>query len=605
MDDYRFLKLRGKQMKKIQAGLILLLMTVPVVASASSEFLMKSTADAKYKTLIQCIKSNDNDSSRCLEEYRDYFKAEIELIKGFPEKKEEYGTRLSKTVKYLKQSVDVFYNKAQDTKDLAYYEKAAKCATLLVKLSDKYSSYNDVVAAYEDAKKGKLVSGTLGALLRKVKSLEYPSENYINNFKPLVDKALVDLDGLDDNFKDELFDLCVKMISEFIQHIEMIEKDLSLTKRPSYEGVFDKYRIYKIASAYPGVASRNDQIQAIRDKIGVNIQSRLEELVSLQTEMIDQYLGGKYSPLMDDQVDLRRLSEVVFSSVEIAHNSEDMILSMPEISAGRKADLQATSNFLDAVCLAQQQVDKQDFLVALRTMESALSEKTESRLLNKAEGERLKYIEQAVKYVEDGSERLCNDNEYMEALALIKEYSSMPLNQHQVQRLTELKSTVETDGRRYVLEIAEKLKSQGSYMDALKTIDYAQQIGLDRGLTNFYDELKNGFDYTQITSLQDAEYFVSCQGGLLNNLENPSRVDKNTFCRSPIEIAQQMTPTKCRGYVLGYDKEVIVNIINKALVGSAFEGKTVVAVFRFSGTEKVQRAIGSVSILPVIEVIYL
>ena len=105
-------------------------------AYASSAALLEATAEAKLKNLMGCIKSNDNDISLCLDNFKDYLRTEIQLVKAAPDKA-EYKKRLNKMVDYLRKSADIFYQKAQSTRSLKYYEKASRCASLLVKLSDK------------------------------------------------------------------------------------------------------------------------------------------------------------------------------------------------------------------------------------------------------------------------------------------------------------------------------------------------------------------------------------------------------------------------------------------------------------------------------------
>lgn len=111
---------------------------------ASSEALLKGTADLRYEKLIQCIKLNENDISSCINEATEYFKAEIQYVKA-SEQQEENSKRLDKMINYLKKSTDIFFNKAQETHDALHYEKASRCASLLVKLSDKYQEYQHCI----------------------------------------------------------------------------------------------------------------------------------------------------------------------------------------------------------------------------------------------------------------------------------------------------------------------------------------------------------------------------------------------------------------------------------------------------------------------------
>ena len=81
-------------------------------ANASSAALLEATAEGKIKSLMGCIKSNNNDISMCLDKFTEYLRTEIQLVNAAPDEP-KYKSRLNKMVEYLRKSADIFYQKAQ------------------------------------------------------------------------------------------------------------------------------------------------------------------------------------------------------------------------------------------------------------------------------------------------------------------------------------------------------------------------------------------------------------------------------------------------------------------------------------------------------------
>jgi len=149
-------------------------------ANAASEVLLKSTADLKYHILQRCINDNGNDISACIGNVPPYIKAEKEVIRTAPDQSESTG-RLTKFLDFLQKSTDIFFSKAKETNDPTYYEKAYRCADLLINLSDKYKDYQNVIIEYKHRQHGADATGALNALYDKIQG-PYPYPKFQTGF---------------------------------------------------------------------------------------------------------------------------------------------------------------------------------------------------------------------------------------------------------------------------------------------------------------------------------------------------------------------------------------------------------------------------------------
>ena len=91
------------------------LYAVPGNAYGASEFLLKNTADKKYGDFASCLKSNKNLFTQCIEELKHYITAENKYIRV--KKTDDSKNRLRKVVRYIKQSTDIYIQKAEESND--------------------------------------------------------------------------------------------------------------------------------------------------------------------------------------------------------------------------------------------------------------------------------------------------------------------------------------------------------------------------------------------------------------------------------------------------------------------------------------------------------
>jgi hypothetical protein len=217
-------------------------------ANASSTALLEATADAKLKTLKVCIKSNDNDISLCLDRFKDYLKTEIKLVKSAPDKS-KFKERLNKMVTYLKRSADIFYEKAQETRSTKYYEKAARCAKLLVKLSDKYKNYGEMISEFDNVKRGSDATALLEILYRETTKKQYPNAVFQASFDSLISKVIKRYKYLDSSFQKEIIDFSNQLISKYITHMRSIVSALESCAVPNFGAISVSYSNSLVVSA--------------------------------------------------------------------------------------------------------------------------------------------------------------------------------------------------------------------------------------------------------------------------------------------------------------------------------------------------------------------
>jgi len=288
------------------------------VANASSAGLLEATADGKLRKLMGCIKSNDNDISLCLDSFKDYLRTEIQLVKAAPDK-EKYNKRLNKMVEYLRKSADIYYQKAQSTRSLKYYEKASRCANLLVKLSGKYKNYGEMIREFENVKRGSDATVLLEILYRETTKKQYPSDAFQVSFNSLVSKVIKSYEHLDSSFQNKMRALGSKLISEYIDHMRSIVSALESYAVPNFGAISDEFLVYKTATKIPGVDTHQEENLSLRKKVGTLIGICLNRLKKAEEEASQIFLGSdnKLHETIDNLAHLRNLILVSSEHVKL------------------------------------------------------------------------------------------------------------------------------------------------------------------------------------------------------------------------------------------------------------------------------------------------
>ena len=603
---------------------------------ASSEFLLKSTADTKLGKLKECIKSHDNDVSICITEFKEYLKAEIKLIKSAKDKS-IYNQRLKKMINYLRQSADIFYEKAERTKKLEYYEKASRCAALLMKLSKKYQSYEKMVKQFDNAKQGSNSTVLLEIFFRKVKEKKYPTDAFQEAFNSLVKKSVPIYSHLDNDLQREIRAYSNELVLEYMKNLRKIVASLEASDVPDFDNINDQFIIYKEAIKIPGVDRHQTESSILRKKFGSLLGTYLNEAKAAQDRASKFFLDGN-NKLSESTDRLNNLKEIICVSSGYLKNKDDLFLEVPSISDVFLNTLGDTTDFLtisiqasneekageyiksvklwkkalslhsidkrleekaqkleskaiqaavdQSINLAPEQANKKEFSQALELLDGlkasvALKDKQEKiisdlreRIDKEAEEDRQRRIAEAAERAMKEAQELASQNKFQEALETLETLrASQTLNKAQDKRILSLKQKIKIQGQKEILKLAETLKNQGNDMAALKTIDVAKIVGMNNELEEFYDSLKTNFNWGEIETLEDAKYFVNCSfDDLLNFITFPKKAGLNVFCEFTLLFENQIDTDGYYGYLGGRSDSPIYIKI----INPSFKGATLI-----------------------------
>ena len=81
---------------------------------ADSLFSLKIKSDAAYNQIKNCLKARKNDTALCVDEFKDYIRAEIKHINAGA--KQEFKDRLKKAIDTLQKATDIYYQKGVERK---------------------------------------------------------------------------------------------------------------------------------------------------------------------------------------------------------------------------------------------------------------------------------------------------------------------------------------------------------------------------------------------------------------------------------------------------------------------------------------------------------
>lgn len=642
-----------------------------IEAIASSEFLLKSTADTKLGNLTKCIKSNDNDVSICMDKFQEYLKAEIALMRS-AEDKTKYSQRLSKMLDYLSQSADIFYEKAQTTRDIIYYEKASRCATLLVKLSEKYKSYEKMVNDFENVKQGATSTVLLEILYKKTRKEQYPSVAFQEAFNSLVNKSLTMFAYLDSGLQKDIRAFSNGLILKYMAHMRSIVTALESYTVPDFGAIADEFIVYKAAIKIPGVDTHQEESLSLRKKAGIMFGTCLGKVKEVKAKASKHFLDGdtKFSKATDE---LETLKSIICLSSEYINSPENLFLDVPLVPNDFLDALRDSTDFLQISIQASNEASANEYVKAVKLWDKALSlhsvekrlreraqqlqsnaiqaaldqalnvaqelanqkrfpnalEKLEhlkasvaldvnqeksisdlkQRIEREAEIDRIKKIQIAVDQTLTLAQELANQEKFPEALKELENLrTSVTLNTMQEQNILSLRDKIQTQGQHYVLKSAKSLKSKGNHMAALRTIDMTKITGMNDELTEFYNVLRNNFDWRQLETIEDTRYFVNCSfPDLAGFMKFPNKASSNTYCEFNIYFENQIDKD---GYVgsLGGDVSapVYVSIINPVFKGSTLINKQAFCVFRINGTKGLLNPLTDSTVnVPYLEAIYI
>ena len=651
--------------------LICISMTFGTVSNATSVSLLEVTAEAKLKTLMTCIKSHENDISLCLENFTDFLKAQIKLVKAAPDEK-QYKTTLDKMVDYLKNSTDIFYQKARNTKSLKYYEKSSRCADLLLRLSDKYKKYGEIVQEFENFKRGTNATSVLTILYNETTKYTYPNTDFQNSFNSLVEKSIKRFEYLEEGFQNDLIVLGNQLIAKYIAHMRSIVSELESFTIPVFGTIAGEYKIYKIAIKIPNVNTHEEESLSLRKKVGTRLEICLNKLKRFEAEEAKKFIGGE-NILISSVETLAHLGNIILVSSEHVKPKDDLFLDVPAISNEVLNHTKDLKDFLQFTLQAKNELENNSYVKAVNLWEEALSIKSVDRSLRDkaqvyqftaiqaavdqaltvaknladekkfaealkelksinssvpvnmnqradisnlrqsiekdAEIDRLRKIQAAVDQALTVAKNLADEKKFAEALKELKSINSLnDLNQNQKKEIASLRNNMQNKGQLYVLRLAKKLKSSGQYMQSLRTIDMAKEIGMNDDLNEFFNNLKEDFDWKQITNIEDCEYFVNCPlDKLVYFMKFPKKAGSDNYCFLNLEISNQVDTDGYYGYLGGeVEYPVYAKIINSSLKGATLSNKTILCLFRINGTEELVDKLTNTKVnVPYLEIVFI
>lgn len=465
-------------------------------ANAGSLFLVGSTADTKYRALITCLEANNNDSSTCLNQYIEYFRAEIEAVKAAKEETKEdsseYKVRLDKMVEYLKKTTDYFYNKAVEQNNLDYYGKASKCAELLVKLSDKFKDYEKVLEAYERAQNKSTDTGLLDAQLTKIQNLEYPSDNYLKSFNALVENVNKASGNLDKNLLLKIANLGNDLVARFMNHLRSINTALESYDMPNLSLLDNRYTIYKRAAKIPNVDSKNENFINLRKKMVKQVETVYSEFGTFQKKILGSYINGNIEELGKNINLLKKVSSIILKTLEAAKASEELFAGIPRVTDNEINILKSKTDFLDLVNQGMENLRKRDFGLSVKNFDAALAIKSvDDNLLQKARLDRFKTIETAVSEILKEAKAQENNNRYIESAGLLNKLYSLPLNGNQKRQADAYKDGLVAR----MLKQAKALRKEEKFLESLIMLQNISLLPLSseqrKQLESSGDELLN------------------------------------------------------------------------------------------------------------------
>jgi hypothetical protein len=576
---------------------------------ASSEVLLKSIADTKLGNLKQCIESHGNDISICIAEFKEYLRAEIKLIKSSKEKS-IYNKRLNKMINYLRQSADIFYEKAENTKKMEYYEKASRCAALLVKLSKKYQSYERMVNQFENSKQSSNSTVLLKILFQKSKEKEYPNTAFQEAFNLLIKKSVPIYSILDRDFQAEIRAYSNQLILEYMKNLRKIVSTLEGFHVPDFNNLNGQFIIYKEAIKIPGVDTHQTESSSLRKKFGMILDTYLNEAKVAQGRATRNFLDGD-NKLLESTDRLNSLKEIIcISSAYIMKNADDLFLEVPSITDNFLSTLRDTTDFLLTSIQASNQEKAGEYINSAKLWNKALSFRSiDRKLQEKAQNIEFQAIQAAVDQATNLARDLANRNKFEKAFEVLEGLrTSITLNKAQEIIVLSLKQKIKIQGQREILKLAKTLKSEGNHMAALRTINLTKIVGTNNELEEFYNDLKKNFNWGEIETLEDSKYFVNCSfNDLLNYITFPQKAGLDVFCEFTLLFKNQLDTDGYYGYLGGRsDSPVYIRIINPAFKGATLIGKQAYCIFRINGIEALKNVLTDSTVnVPNLEVIYL
>ncbi|MHB0972017.1 MAG: hypothetical protein ACYC7A_21765 [Thermoanaerobaculia bacterium] len=584
-------------------ALILTALFFPSKVSGQTEALQKATADAKYDSLQTCIRSKGNDASLCIDEFVGYFREEITLVKTYPDKASEYRPRLDETVAFLEKSANHFYARAKETRDINQFQRASRCAALLIELSAKNASYQGMVTAYENAKGGKVASEALGSLSDKLSKVSEESDKFYRSFAPYAENASKTFPTLSPEAQGEATKLGTEQVTRLVNHLSGIAGALKSERMPDFGNLGNERRIYAKAILIPTVNARSADLEGFRRAVGSRIGELLQQTTTLESALSTDYESSGSESLRSERQRLMTLDEIAQKSLTVAWANEGFFTGLPKIAKADLGSLSSRVRGLDLAFRASQQATARDFADAIKLLGEGLSEQAiTSGVRSRMQHQRSSVLADATRYTTATASTLARSRKYAECRKAIDDALALPLSPAQQAEVRELWTRTAQEGRAFALAEAKRLNQSGKQFAALMAIEGAKPLGLNQELESYRHQIKRNFNFRQLQSLDQALYFVDCPSDLMQALTFPEKADSSRYCFGHFEVKEALGNGIFRAKFLG-EREVILAVTSRNAV---LEGRMIQAVYRVLGPSKVERALtGRIVTLPLLEPIYL
>lgn len=343
----------------------------------ASEFLLKATSNKKYTDLSNCLKSSDNLFTLCIDPLKEFIIAENKYIKR--KNTNESKNRLRKIIKYIKQSTDIFVEKAKKTDNIEDYTRASIAAKFLSKLSPDFKSEYDTFLIKSDKRKqGSRVSLTLSNYFNTIKKKE-PDLEVIEK---LVRIASPVYESIDANFRlslDKFFDA---FVDRYYKHLVSINKSLEVRNIPDISKLRYRYQSYVIVKKITQVNPRSAEIEQIKKKISVSVEQHFNNIKENAEEINLGFVSG--DALDDVIVDKQRRYINYLFNISAIVNKNRLIgfEKVQEFSQIDIKELEDHRSFYTRSLDAQKEAAKNSYSQSLEISKNSIPYAYQERLLN-------------------------------------------------------------------------------------------------------------------------------------------------------------------------------------------------------------------------------
>ena len=473
----------------------LLVIAIPIAiyvaagnAYGASEFLLKNTADKKYGDFSSCLKSNKNLFTKCIAELKHYISAENKYIRV--KKIDDSKNRLRKVVKYIKQSTDLYIQKAEQTNDVVDYNQAAVAASLLTKLSPVYETeYASFLKKATARERGGSVSLALSTYFDTVKQRE-PEFKVI---RKLIDNALPVYDFLDANLRSSLDKYFDAFIDRYYDYLVQINRSIESKTFPEVSKLEYRYQAYIQVIEIHQIDSRSEDIAQITQQIADTLNQHFENLVAQAEDLNVRFVSGAELDGEEVQMQVRYITYFFDMAPIISQNRDFGFSKVREFPQNVIDDLANHRSFYPQSLVVPQSVRSHLYSDALNQSDASMADAYQKRLVNEVvqrvnrdANSAINYYQQVFKEnkLKGLSLLLALPTKYFNDESNDKRFSE--LDQFVTLVFREIDSHVDNGNHRTAFEVLQKLKNVPGYIDRYEKPHQDKHLAV---LDNYADTL--------------------------------------------------------------------------------------------------------------------